>query len=111
MGARVVNLAQWGRHIVENVRSRALRSPDPRLDELIAELQGYLPPRAPGPDHIGFAVPLRLRCDEGELRLITTSCSPTPTWCSTSSARPPTRSKAPRPPQRYSATRCRCHCP
>jgi hypothetical protein len=27
------------------------------------------------PDHLGFAVPLRLRCDEGELRLITTLTS------------------------------------
>jgi hypothetical protein len=30
---------------------------------------------APGRDHVGFAVPLRLRCDEGELRLITTLTS------------------------------------
>jgi hypothetical protein len=29
----------------------------------------------PGCDHIGFAVPLRLRCREGELRLITTLTS------------------------------------
>jgi hypothetical protein len=28
-----------------------------------------------GPDHIGFAVPLRLRCKEGELQLITTLTS------------------------------------
>jgi transcriptional regulator with XRE-family HTH domain len=75
MGPRVANLAEWGRHIVENVRSRALRSPDPRLDELAAELEGYLPPRAPGRDHIGFAVPLRLRSDDDELRLITTLTS------------------------------------
>ena len=30
----------------------------------------------------------------------TSPCSPTPTWCSTSSARPPTQSRAPRPPPR-----------
>ena len=54
---------------------RALRSPDPRIDELIAELEGYVPPLNPGRDHIGFAVPLRLRSDAGELRPITTLTS------------------------------------
>ena len=75
MGPRVENLGEWGRHILENVRAQALRSPDPRLDQLHTELEGYVPSSAPGPDHIGFAVPLRLRCDEGELRLITTLTS------------------------------------
>jgi transcriptional regulator with XRE-family HTH domain len=72
MGSRVENLAEWGCHIVENVRALALRSPDPRLDELLAELERYVPTPPPGPDHLGFAVPLRLRCEEGELQLITT---------------------------------------
>jgi hypothetical protein len=72
MAPRVENLDEWGRHIVENVRAHALRNPDPRLDELLAELEQHVPPSSPGPDHLGFAVPLRLRCDEGELRLITT---------------------------------------
>jgi hypothetical protein len=75
MGRRVANLPEWGRHILENVRARALRSPDQRLDELLAELQHYVPPLAEGPDHVGFAVPLRLRCAEGELRLMTTLTS------------------------------------
>jgi hypothetical protein len=30
---------------------------------------------SPAPDHVGFAVPLRLRCEDGELRLITTLTS------------------------------------
>jgi hypothetical protein len=29
-------------------------------------------PRQPGPDYLGFAVPLRLRSGDGELRLLTT---------------------------------------
>ena len=29
-------------------------------------------PRQPGPDYLGFAVPLRLRSSDGELRLLTT---------------------------------------
>jgi len=75
MGSRVVNLAEWGRHIVDSLRSHARRSPAPALDDLIAELEDYIPPVAPGPDHVGFAVPLRLRTSRGELRLITTLTS------------------------------------
>lgn len=72
---RVVNLAQWGRHVVESLRSQSLRSPDPRLDELITELESYIPDVNSGPDHLGFAVPRRLRTDRGELGLITTLTS------------------------------------
>jgi transcriptional regulator with XRE-family HTH domain len=75
MGPRVENLAEWGRHIIDSLRGRLARSPDPRLDEFVDELEGYVPAGAPGPDHLGFAVPLRLRCAEGELRLITTLTS------------------------------------
>ncbi|MFE9805835.1 helix-turn-helix domain-containing protein [Streptomyces sp. NPDC005548] len=75
MASRVVNLDAWGQHIVENLRARSARSPDPRLDELAEELARYVPPGAPGADHLGFAVPLRLRCEEGELRLLTTLTS------------------------------------
>jgi len=75
MAPRVENLAEWGRHILENVRAQALRHPDERLDALVAEIEGYLPPLSPGPDHIGFAVPLRLRCEQGELQLMTTLTS------------------------------------
>ncbi|GAA4239271.1 helix-turn-helix transcriptional regulator [Actinomadura meridiana] len=73
---RVVNLVEWGRHITGSLRDRAGRGgPDPALDEFIAELDGYVPDVEPGADHLGFAVPLRLRVGEGELRLITTLTS------------------------------------
>ncbi len=75
MARRVQNLPEWGRHVTESLRVRSLWSPDPSLDELIAELEGYLPAMVPGPDHLGFAVPLRLRCNEGELHLVTTLTS------------------------------------
>jgi transcriptional regulator with XRE-family HTH domain len=75
MGSRVENLAEWGRHIVESLRAHALISPDPRLDAFVAELEGYLPAVSPGVDHLGFAVPLRLLTDDGELQLITTLTS------------------------------------
>ena len=72
MARRVVNLAEWGRHITNSLRGQAGRSPDPQLDRFIEELEDYLPADAPGHDHVGFAVPLRLRHDDGELHLITT---------------------------------------
>jgi transcriptional regulator with XRE-family HTH domain len=75
MAPRVENLPEWGRHIVESLRGQASRSPDPRLDEFVRELEGYLPATPAGPDHLGFSVPLRLRTDDGELRLITTLTS------------------------------------
>ncbi|WP_405495822.1 hypothetical protein [Streptomyces sp. NBC_00096] len=76
MGPRVVNLAAWGRHITESLRARAAAHPDPGLDSLVEELAGYLPAAGPAPeDHLGFAVPLRLRTPEGELRLLTTLTS------------------------------------
>jgi transcriptional regulator with XRE-family HTH domain len=72
---RVVNLAEWGRHITENLRAHAQRSPDPRLDALIRELEGYVPPLELADNHLGFAVPLRLRTENGELSLLTTLTS------------------------------------
>jgi transcriptional regulator with XRE-family HTH domain len=75
MAPRVENLSEWGQHIVENLRARALRHPDPRLDAFVAELQDYLPAYRPGPEHIGFAVPLRLRLLDDRLHLLTTLTS------------------------------------
>ncbi len=71
----MANLPEWGRHVIEALRGQVSRSPDAALGELIEELEGYLPQAEPGPDHLGFAVPLRLRSDDGELRLITTLTS------------------------------------
>lgn len=75
LASRVINLPEWGRHVTEAMRNRARISPDPQADVLIAELETYLPPADPGPGYLGFAVPLRLRSDGGELRLITTLTS------------------------------------
>jgi hypothetical protein len=75
MGRRVANLAEWGGHILESIRARALCNPDARLDALAAELRDYVPAISPGRDHIGFAVPLRLRTEDGELRLMTSLTS------------------------------------
>jgi transcriptional regulator with XRE-family HTH domain len=75
MGRRVRNLGEWGRHVIENLRALARRSPDPRLDDFVDELAGYVPEVPVGPEHLGFSVPMRLASADGELRLITTLTS------------------------------------
>lgn len=62
LAPRIVNLAQWARHILDRIPH----------DDLYDELSGYVPHAAPGPDHVGFAAPVRLRSTLGELRLTTT---------------------------------------
>lgn len=76
MAPRVVNLGAWGRHVVDSlVRLRALKGDAASLDAFIEELSSYVPTVAPGPEHLGFAVPLQLRYGAGELRLLTTLTS------------------------------------
>jgi transcriptional regulator with XRE-family HTH domain len=75
LAPRVRNLPEWGRHITEHLRAELVRSPDPALEALLAELEGYLPPLPPQPDVLGFAVPLELASADGDLRLITTLTS------------------------------------
>jgi hypothetical protein len=52
-----------------------VRSLEPSLQDLLAELEGYLPALAPQADVLGFAVPLELGTADGDLRLITTLTS------------------------------------
>jgi len=75
LARRVRNLPVWGRHITQHVRAQLARSPDPELEVLLAELEGYLPPLPDEVDVLGFAVPLELASADGELRLITTLTS------------------------------------
>jgi transcriptional regulator with XRE-family HTH domain len=74
MAPRIVNLDLWGWHVIAALRREALRSPSERLEGLVAELEALLPerPRAPAPDYVGLAVPLRLRLAGDELHLLTT---------------------------------------
>lgn len=75
MAPRIVNLDQWGHHVTESLRRECERNPDPALEALLVELDAYVPRVAVAQDHLGFAVPLRLRTRDGELRLITTLTS------------------------------------
>jgi transcriptional regulator with XRE-family HTH domain len=74
MAPRIANLDEWAWHVVDAVEREAARNPGERLAALVDELHALMPDRSrqPGPDHIGFAVPLRLSSDDGELRLLTT---------------------------------------
>jgi hypothetical protein len=72
---RVRHLPEWGRHITEHLRAQLVRSPDPSLEEPLAELESYLPPPPAEADVLGFAVPLELASADGDLRLITTITS------------------------------------
>jgi transcriptional regulator with XRE-family HTH domain len=71
MARAVDNLGQWGRHVVENLRARARKSPDAGLAAFIAELESYLPEFDAGHGYLGFSTPLRLRRAEGDLHLLT----------------------------------------
>ena len=62
MAPRILNFAEWARHILERTG---------RLAELHAELTQYVPELTPSAGHLGFAVPLRLRTSRGDLRLMT----------------------------------------
>lgn len=75
LAPRVRNLPEWGRHITEHLRALLVRSPDPALEELLVELEGYLPPLPEEADVLGFAVPLELASADGDLQLITTITS------------------------------------
>ena len=76
LAPRIENLAQWGAHIIDNLRRQIAVTGDEELRELERELVGYaddmgvaLPPSAEAPRAI--AMPMRLRTDAGVLALMT----------------------------------------
>lgn len=72
MAPRIANFDEWAQHVLDGLRLANERSPHERGAELLAELEGYVPPPPePGCDHLGFAVPMRLRTRFGELVLTT----------------------------------------
>jgi transcriptional regulator with XRE-family HTH domain len=74
MAPRIVNLDHWAWHVIDALRQEAMRNPTDRLQALVTELEDLVPerPRHLGPDHLGFAVPLRRAAPRGELQLLTT---------------------------------------
>jgi len=74
MAPRIANFDEWAWHVLDRLHQETARNPSDRLDDLVAELEELVPdrPRQPGPDYLGFAVPLRLRSGDGDLLLLTT---------------------------------------
>jgi transcriptional regulator with XRE-family HTH domain len=73
LAPRILNLDEWAWHVIDALRHQASRNPSRRIETLAGELEALLPaPRHVDPDHIGFAVPLRLRVGDDELALLTT---------------------------------------
>jgi transcriptional regulator with XRE-family HTH domain len=73
----IVNFGEWSEHLLDRLRRQVLLTGDEELRELEEELRSY--PGVPArPSHGGvegvgdIAVTLRLRTDNGELRLIST---------------------------------------
>ena len=76
LAPRIINLAQWSAHIIDNLRRQIAVTGDDELRALEHELVGYatdmgvvLPPAAEAPRAI--ATPMRLRTESGELALMT----------------------------------------
>lgn len=73
LAQRIANFPEWARHVRDRVHDEVVRNPDDRLSMVDEELAGYLPDEVTPPaNHLGFAVPMRLKSERGELRLMTT---------------------------------------
>jgi transcriptional regulator with XRE-family HTH domain len=74
MAPRIANLDEWAWHVIDALRQEMARNQSDRVEALVTELEGLVPdrPRHPGPEHRGFAAPLRLSSGAGELQLLTT---------------------------------------
>jgi transcriptional regulator with XRE-family HTH domain len=67
MASRIVNLPEWRAHILERLHRQVRATRDPRLTELLSELESYPGGEAERPEPTDVAVPLRLRHNGKEL--------------------------------------------
>jgi hypothetical protein len=78
LASRIVNLAQWRSHLFERLRHQIAVTADPLLVSLLTELKS-LPASASAQEdklqgeHVGFAVPLKVRSRSGVLSFISTT--------------------------------------
>ncbi|MBV9194551.1 MAG: helix-turn-helix transcriptional regulator [Solirubrobacterales bacterium] len=75
LAPRIINLAQWGEHILARLRRQAIATGDPALFALHDELSSYLPGGPSHADHDAgmIAVPLRIDTDIGQLSFLSTA--------------------------------------
>ena len=72
LAPRIANFAQWAPHVTGSLRRELSRNPDRALQDLLDELESYLPTDAESWPNGGFPVPMELSTDKGVFRLITT---------------------------------------
>ena len=74
---RIVNLAQWRRHLFERLRQQIQQTGDETLAALLDELQAYPAPEDQQQElegeHLGIAMPLQFRSPQGVLSFISTT--------------------------------------
>jgi transcriptional regulator with XRE-family HTH domain len=78
LAPRVLNFAEWGRHVVEMIHRDVDRRPDHAESDLVMELEDYVDPKVPAEhssDYTGLAMPLQLASSAGNLTLLTTVTS------------------------------------
>jgi transcriptional regulator with XRE-family HTH domain len=77
IASRIVNLAEWKRHILERLRHQVNESGDPVLEELLEELRAYPAPASKSPSPAGegvpIAVPMILNSPVGSLSFLSTT--------------------------------------
>lgn len=72
---RIGNLAQWGGHLLHQVRHRAERTHDQRLHELAGEIAGHLGTSDAAPAGTGPVITLEIDVDGSPLRFFSTSAT------------------------------------
>lgn len=77
LAPRIENLGEWRAHLLDRLRRQIDLNADPKLAELMAELQSYRVPASGPPgrreDYGGFVVPLKLRTERGTLSFFSTT--------------------------------------
>ena len=77
LAPKIVNLAQWRRHLFERLRQQIQITGDSTLVELLEELLGYPAPTETqaelAGEYQGIAMPLRMRSPQGVLSFISTT--------------------------------------
>lgn len=75
LAGRITNFQAWAPHVTDGLRRECARNPDPTIERVLTELEGYVPKAPAATGQVGFAVPMELATPDGLVRLITTLTS------------------------------------